>query len=258
MGLFAQLSPLDNWLLVSLDQPTQMVMGQFPVEVNENVSSEYAQFKALNRENPVIQFLSGNADTLSFQARFFARDMVFSGVNESITQLKKWSVRDSKLQRPHILSFRVGDGYVSVGSCVITGLSPIVWKKPTMLGAVKDATVTINLLKYKEFSMEDSGSYETRYHRTRFQDYYEFVCWNEYGNPNFGDVIRKRHPKKPITKPGDVVKLPSVEAIQTKRLEPTSLVLKTAYKRKETPQRTARINIFDRNNKTYVSHVAVE
>lgn len=258
MGLFASISSLDNWTLISQDVKTEQVMGQFPAEISEEVSSEYAQYKSLNRENPVVQFVSGNADTLSFTARFYARDAVFSGVKESITQLKKWARRDPKKERPQILSFRVGDGYLSMESCVITGLGSIVYQRPTVLGALRDVSVTINLLSYEEFTMEDAQLYETRYHRAKEAEYFELICENEYGNAYFGDVIRKRHPDKEIIQPSDIIKLPSIEAIQTERVEQKSLILKTAYGKKETPQRTARLEAFDKTNRSHVSHIVVD
>lgn len=258
MGLFASISSLDNWVLVSQDVPTEQVTGQFPTEVSENVSSEYSQYKSLNRENPIIQFVSGNADTLSFNARFYARDAVFSGVKESLNQLKKWARRDSKQKRPHILSFSIGDGYLSLDSCVIESLGSIEYQKPTVLGALRDISVTINLISYEEFTMESAQLFETRYHRVKESEYFELICENEYGNPYLGDIIRKRHPEKELLQPDDIIKLPSIEAIQTERIEQKSLIFKTAYGRKETPQRTARLETFDKTNRSYVSHVVVE
>jgi len=258
MGLFASVSPLNNWYLVSQDFPLETVVGQFPTEITEAVSVEYAQYKSLNRATPILQFVSGNADTLTFTARFHSRDAVFGGVKESVAQLKKWARRDPKLQRPQILSFTIGDGYSAMDSCVIQELGSIAYKKPTALGAIREVSVSINLIKYEDFAMSgDPLIYETRYHRVKEGEYYESLCQNEYNNAYFGDIIRKRHPQQQTLKPGDIVKLPSIEAIQTERLEPKSLILKSAYGRKETEQRTARLNKFDERNQTYTSHVVI-
>ena len=257
MGLFASVSPLDNWYLISQDVPSQTVVGQFPTEVTEAVSSEYAQYKALNRGNPILQFISGNSDTLTFTARFYSRDSIFGGVKESVDQLKSWTKRDPRLQRPHILSFSIGDGYSAMDSCVIQGLGSINFKRPTTIGAVRDVLVSINLIKYEEFTMQGIPVGETRYHRVKEGEYYESICQDEYNNSYFGDIIRKRHPQQETLKSGDIVKLPSIEAIQKDRVEPKSLILKSAYGRKETEQRTARLDAFDKKNVPYVSHTVI-
>jgi len=259
MGLFAFLTNMDSWSLTSKDGSGHSVEGQFPTEITHGVSSEYAQFKALNRETPVVQFLSGNSDTLSVPVRFFARDITaFRQIKKKLKRLKKWAKRDSKLQRPHVLSFKAGSGFLKMRSCVLTSVAPIKYEKPTIFGNMKDVTLTLNLLAYKEFTMDDEGVYETRYHRARYQDYYEMLCWSEYGNAYLGDVIRKRHPNSAVTHPGDVIKLPSIEAIQKSTLEPKSLVLKNSYRKKQSPQRAARLRAFDRTNRSYVSHTVVE
>jgi hypothetical protein len=70
-----------------------------------------------------------------------------------------------------------------------------------------------------------------------------------------GDVIRKRNPSQPLVTPGSTIPLPSVEAVRNVKVEPKSLQLATAYGKKDTPQRTLRIDIFNRRNVSYTSHI---
>ena len=81
------------------------------------------------------------------------------------------------------------------------------------------------------------------------------LCWREYRKPILGDVIRKRHPQHAQIITGDVIKLPSIEAIQATPIVPSSVALSTAFGRKDTPQRALRIEWFDRRNDKYVSHI---
>lgn len=245
----------DTWYLESADQPGTVLQGQFPGEADENISSNFAQYTSLNRETQIVQFISGNSDQASFDVKLRARDSVFNNVIKDLNQLKKWAKRDSKLKRPTLVNFWIGDGFLSVGPCFITQLSGIKYDKPTSFGAVLEVNLKINLIKYTEFSFDSTPAYETRYHRAKYGDYYEWICQREYNNPLLGDVIRKRHPSKPNIQMTDIVKLPSVEAIRKEIIEPKSIPLITAYGRKVTPQRTLRIFEFDRHNRTHVSHI---
>jgi hypothetical protein len=259
MSLIADILGFRSWHLQSHDVPNQILHGQFePQDTTENVGSKYSQHNSLNRAHPIIQFVNGVADTLSFNAQLFARDFLFNSVSDDLTLLKTWAKRDPNLRRPHIVSFWVGDGAIAMDKCVVQGLSDIKYGKPSALGALKDVSLTIHLLQYEPFSLELTEPPETRYHHAKFDDYYEMLCFREYGNPMMGDVIRKRHPDKPSIQVADIVKLPSSEAIRKDTVEPKSLALNTAYGRKETPQRTLRLAVFDEHQRTHVSHVILE
>jgi len=257
-SLFDSLTAFDVWFLENLDTPNEKLQGQFvALNVNESISNKYAKNSSLNRSNPIIQFLSGEADTLSFQARFFARDMLFSSVKDNLEMIKKFARRDDKLKRPPILHFWVGDSHLQMTQCIIDSIGGI-YQEPTALGAIRDVTLTINLTKYEPFELKETEPAETRYHRARDREYYEYLTYYEYGNANLGDVIRKRHPEKPTFQPGEIIKLPSIEAIRKEIVEPKSISLKTAYGKKVTPQRTLRLETFDNRDRTFTSHVIVE
>lgn len=257
MGLFDMLFAFDVWYLENTDAiPPLRLQGQFvAINPTETISNRYAQHNALNRAKPIIQFLNGEADRVSFQVRLRARDALFSSVEDNLNMLKSWARRDDALKRPPILSFWIADGHLSLSKCVIESLSGITYGKPTSLGAIQDVTLTINLLEYDPYSLEEVGAFETRYHRAKIRDYYEMLAYREYRNPLLGDVIRKRHPDKQKIKVAEVIKLPSVEAIRKEVIEPKSIPFSTAYGKKETPQRTLRLQMFERTNRTHVSHV---
>jgi hypothetical protein len=260
MSLTSDILGLRSWYIQSHDTvPEKILQGQFePENTTENVGSKYAQNNALNRKHPIIQFINGEAETLSFQARLFARDALFSSVKDDLELLKAWTRRDEALRRPHICSFWVGDGNIAMDSCVIQSLSGITYGKPSALGTLKDVILTINLLQYEPYSLELIEPPETRYHRAKADDYYEMLCFREYGNAMMGDIIRKRHPAKPYIKVADIVKLPSAEAIRKETTEPKSLALYSAYGRKITPQRTLRLAVFDQHQQSRYSHVMAE
>lgn len=247
-----------TWFLANVDTG-QILQGQFePQATTKNIGVNYAQHTALNRQNPILQFLNRAADTISFQARLFNRHSLEVQAEETLRQLEEWTEIDPALNRPPTMSFWVGDGHLQQIDCVITSLDGITYGRPSFFGGLREVSLTINLLQYEPFNLESTGTFETRYHRARSRDYYELICYREYKQPLLGDVIRKRHPTQAVLQVNDVVKLPSIEAIRSERVEPKSLVLTTAYGKKITPQKTRRQEMFDLRNRSYVSHVVIE
>jgi len=256
MGIIGEWGNLNSWFLSNMESiPPSIVQGSYPAEITETLSNKFATHQSLSRQHPIIHFLSGELETISFQAIMYARDAADPRLKMAIKNLKTWRKIDSKTKRPSVLKFWIGDSHLSMSKCMIKSLGPITWHHPTTFGQLRHITLTINLMRYQPFSLEPSPPTETRYHRARNRDYYEMLCEYEYGNPYLGDVIRKRHPQKLKLNLADVVKLPSVDAIRKDRIEPKSLILATAFGNRDTPQREARLDMLDNRNRTHVSHV---
>lgn len=258
MGIF--LPTFRSWNIINTDT-FQFIQGQFePVDgtLTKEVTTKYAEHVSLNRQNPIIQFLSGTADVVSFQARLFNGHLLDFTAEEQLTLLELWTKRDSFKGRPPIIEFWVGDAHLELTSAVIVSLSGITFGRPTFFGGLREVSLQINLKQYKEFNLDDEESFETRFHRSRARDYYELLTEREYKNPLVGDVIRKRHPTKPNIQTGDLIKLPSFTAIRKDRVEQKSVPLKTGTGRKDTAQRALRLRMFDLRNRPFVSHIIVE
>jgi len=246
-----------SWFLRNEDTK-QTLQGQFePQGLTENIAQKYAKHGALNRAHPIIQFLSGDVETVSFSARMYVRDILFHGAKDDLQLLKSWGRRDDKLERPPILSFWVGDGHLQIASCVIETLGGINYGRPTAFGGFKDATFNITLLNYVPYDLEGVDGGETRYHRARVRDYYEMLTYREYGSALIGDVIRKRHPTKPVIHTADIIKLPSMPILRKERVQPASIPLVNSYSRKPTPQRSLRLYMFEQRDRGYMSHIVV-
>lgn len=249
------------WSLINLeDGKDTTVKGQFEAEnLTENLGARYAKINSLNRQSPIIQFLGGQLETVTFNATFFARDSISTGkgeIDKQIEQLKTWNKRDSQLGRPPILEFTAaGEHPVGYANCVIETLGGISYMSPTRGGRLKGATLSITLLRYEPYDLEGFVGGETRYHNAKFGEYYEMLTYVEYGSALFGDVIRKRHPGKYNLQTAEIVKLPSFEVIRKEKVETKSIPLKTAYGRKDTPQRSLRLYMFEKRNRPYVSHL---
>jgi len=259
MTLLGKFLAYDVWFMQNEDDPKQKIQGQFvAIDPTEDISMKYAMHGALGRQTPIIQFLSGDAIKTSFKVKLHGRDLFFTKkMKDDLAMLKSWTKIDSKYKRPPVLSFWIGNEIASMASCVITGLHGIKYGEPTVLGDLREVELTVNLMEYQAYSIEGEAQGETLYYRTKDSDYYEMMCQKEYGNPMLGDVIRKRNPDKQNVKRADIIKLPSIEIIRRETVEPKSHSLKTAFGKKDTVQRTNRINAFERTNREKVSHIVI-
>lgn len=246
-----------TWKILNTDTG-QTVEGDFEAsDINRTVSSNWAVHHSLNQRKPVLQFLSGNADKLSFRARVFASH-AFDKITEKFQTLVAWVQRDPDLSRPPIVLFSVGDGddaYFDNALAVIESVSDIQYDSPTVSGTIRGISFTINLLEYTEYSLENIPPPETRYAHAKTGEYMELLAVREYGEPLLGDVIRDRHPALQIVSPGDIVKLPSLAAIQDSVIAPRSIAFQTMLGNSGTDQQTLRSFFFDRNNRSYKSTI---
>lgn len=245
------------WFL--LNQTTsQLMQGKFaPQDLTKNIKPNYATHVALSRSKEIVQFLNQESDTLTFRAIMHNYDSQ-TGTSEKDSELLMSWARPDPLYggKPPILTFWVGRGWAMM-DCIITSISDIRYEDPTITGDLRGLSMTVNLRAYSPFSLTEGGQYETRYHRAVTRDYYELISYREYNNPMLGIAIRNRHPDKPNIQVGDVIKLPSLEAIRKEKARPVSIALITLTGKKLTPQVLLRKDIFDKRNLTYVSHVLI-
>lgn len=252
MSLFPDLK---SWFLQN-QTTKQIIRGQFyPIDLTKEVRPNYAVHVALSRTKEIVQFLNQSADTLSFRVVMNNRDGFSQHVENDYQTLESWARPDPIYgNKPPILTFWVGQGW-ELMECIITSLSNIKYEEPFLNGRIRNISFVISLRKYEPFSLKGVGNYETRYHRAVVNDYYELIAQREYKNPMLGVIIRNRHPDKPYVQVGDVIKLPSVEAIRKERAQPTSIAFRTMLGKKITPQKELHRLMFDNRNITYLSHI---
>lgn len=240
------------WQMKNLDTG-ELLQGQFEAQnVSRDVGANWGQFTSLNRQNPILQFLNGAQETLSFDGRFFRDSALDQSPKLKLEKLISWTKINDKVRRPPVLQFWVGDGHVQM-NCVISGCTAT-YQRPDFFGELRDVGFSITLLEFTTFSIDDAKEADTRYAHARERDYYELLAYDEYGNPMIGDVIRKAHPQLQNLAPGDIVKLPSIDGVRTTKVTQTSIPLKTAFGRKDTAQRELRLQFFDKRSNAYVSH----
>jgi hypothetical protein len=241
------------WNLHNLDSG-EILQGQFEAEnVGRDIETNWGQFTSLNRQNPILQFLNGSADKVSFDGRFFRNHALDSTPDQKLDLLIAWTRIVPWLRRPPILQFWVGDGHMMM-NCVVTNVK-LTYARPDFFGGMRDVAFSVSLLEFTPFSLDDAEQTDTRYARARDRDYFELLAFEEYGNPMIGDVIRKMHASLQSLEPGDVVKLPSIEGVRSKQVKQTSIPLQSGFGREDTPQRRLRLQFFQKRSNKYVSHL---
>lgn len=247
-----KLTELESWFLAN-DEIGEEFRGQFPPrEVGHNISATYGEAFTLNRQNAILQFLHGDSEVINFTARLFAETMDVD-LLKPYKMLTSWARKDPDLLRPPVLLFWIGNATVAM-TCVIESLGGIVYHDFRPDGSPRDITFEIALRQYVEYALEAEES-DTRYHRAKQHDYYEWLTQREYGDPMLGVPIRQDHPTKPLLSIGDIVTLPSRSRMRKRTAKTQSIPLRTAYGKKDTPQRNLRVEVFDRLNRSYVSHI---
>lgn len=234
MGLFGNNRA---WRIENTDSG-EVVEGDFEaLGPTRNVAGRWAHKNSLNQFKPITQYLGGELDTFTFQGRVFQTAGALFDVTEKFNKMVAWTNRDPDLRRPPIVLFSIGDGNTAIFDNVlafIESVSDISYDSPNVFGGVRGITFTINLREFNEFSLENEPPPETRYANAKEGEYMELLAEREYGQPLMGDIIRKRHPALQVVETGDVIGLPSFEAIRSIAIVPRSLALRTLTGRKET------------------------
>lgn len=244
-----------RWTIINWDVG-QQIEGQFaPISPTKSPGNPvYADHTSLNRDKPITQFINGTADRFTFTAMWFAVFEKDDTPEKRIAVLETWKNRDPNFLRPPRLGFTVGDGQLAMFSVVLDALGDISYFDPPKHGGgIRGVTVPVTLKVYTPWELKSEPAPETRYHRAKQGEYFELISWNEYRNALMGDTIRKRHPEKLSLTDGDVVKLPSAEAIRTEPVRPTSITFFRSLLSKESPQKTLKQEVFDRNDRAYFS-----
>lgn len=125
----------NTWMLISADGTTNKFVGQFAAQdVQENVGQQQQETSGVGQQQPLIQFSSGEAETITFRARIFKASALqgawsdalsnpvstafnaFGGqekgesgsVKEQIEKLKKFARKNDELGRPERFTLTIG------------------------------------------------------------------------------------------------------------------------------------------------------
>lgn len=248
-----------KWTLVSRDDGTE-IEGQFQAQnVRENVSGVWAQQGTLGLDQPILQFVRGELETIQFDVKVFARHRgtLGTGVNAedirtTVDQIRDLARRDPGLGRPHVWVFAIGEQFSQ--QVIIQSVGGIRYDRfrPSD-GSLRGVLFSMTLWRYEPYEPPGLTTVaESLVTSFKTGETYEHVAKRVHGDPLLGEALRRRNPDNRVPQEGDVVHVPSARTLRLESLPltPQSLPLKDGD-----AQRENKVNAFEARGGTYFSHV---
>lgn len=189
------------WVLEDLDHE-EPIVGQFIAQnLTKNLSGNLARANSYNSQFPIIQWVSGELESISFSAKLWAKDSEDFTVDERLERLEELVRRNDDLSRPPVCAFSLGDVPSLSVDCLVRSLGGITYDEVRNDGTLRGVTLQITLERYREveFQATDPTVPETftRIRRAKQGDLYEDIALDEYGEPEFGILLRQLNPRVP-------------------------------------------------------------
>jgi len=213
MGLLFKFVDDQLWTLYSKDAQV-FIDGQYILpSVTHDKSVRLSSISGLGRENPIVAFLSGEVEKISFQALIMSTHY-WDDVEDRVRDLFKLV---TPLEDTGVLprcSFWHGNGPVGANldgfPCLVKSIGGIEYSEPKYDGNLKRVTFNIELWRFEDTAYDltsaSGAERETKYLYARTGDYFEIIAAREYGNALLGVNLRKIH-SFPNLEPGDPVKI---------------------------------------------------
>jgi len=240
------------WTLTDLDR-NEDIVGQFVAQgLTKNLSASIAQARSYNSQYPILQWVAGELETITFTAKLWAKDSTDFTPDERLDRLEDLVRRQDDLKRIPICAFSVGDVRSLSVDCLVRSLGGITYDEPRNDGTLRGVTLQITLERYEalEFQATDPTVPEsfTRVRRARQGDLYEDIALDEYGDPELGILLRQLNPRIPgmdlaELRPRDPVHVFPEEYLVTLEVEPEFHAFKRGIDHEAAEER--RREIFD-------------
>lgn len=250
----------DNWVkwkLFCVDSFDELE-GQYPLEKPiQNLGAHYESSFSMNRQEPISQWIHGIVHSWTFNTVLRAIDYT-DDIRPKITYLQESVAKDDNLGRPPLYVWTWGSIEIT---CRIISIGGVQWDMAPagILGELpREVSFSITLEKYAPFDLEvtdpnspfAAGLTDTLYKDAKIGITYEAMALERYGEPLWGDLVRRRHPEIPYPLAGQVIALPEPENLLEENLEPEAAPL----------QRTAeglavRQELFELRGISKMSHV---
>jgi hypothetical protein len=198
-GVGASGVDLKVWTLSDLDRGVDIV-GQFtPQNVRKTVSGGLVQGGSVGRDFPIVQWVRGELEVITFTARLWAKDSTDLTVSDRLVKLENLVRRASDLKRPPICSFSLGSLATLSVDCLVKSLGGVAYDEVRPDGTLRGASLQITLWRYEEVTLKatDPSVPEsmTRIRRSRKGDTYESIALAEYADPGLGVLLRQLTPR---------------------------------------------------------------
>lgn len=188
-----------KWRLYDIDHDVT-VEGQFaPLGLTRDVGSNIGETNSLNRQDSIIQWLSGTGESITFDAMIYADNILYS-ILEQFQALENLTKRDPDLRRPPVCRFTYGREVAM--QCIVESIGGIRYGEARPGGKLRSVMFTISLRKYVPYSPTATAeSTETIFKPAKQNDTYEIIALRAYGNAIKGVNLRNYKPALEIILP---------------------------------------------------------
>lgn len=216
-----------DWSLKNLDTGLNW-FPQYPLSdgVSVPVGSNLASQSRFGQQDPVLQWVSGKERTFTFTTQLFATDKTQGReIYKKYRDLEKWATKDTSLGRPPICIFQYGDHITE--TVLIESIDPK-FTDVLLDGTYRNIDLNVTLRKYVPFTtqqIDPTRPAKESYYlvATSAESSYEMIARRFYGDPMYGDRLRKRHPQYPYNPPvGAKIHIPSKQIILREVVQPAS------------------------------------
>lgn len=262
IGEVVGLSSNKLWTLEMIDPPNTKFSGQFLAEnTTENIGSRINTQQSLNADSSNKQWVGGQDNTFTFNARIYALDGV-KDVASKIAKLKSFTKKRDDLSRAPMFIFSLGTQLSF--SCLVATVGGIRYDELRSDGTLRGATFSIELSIIDEKQTDGSvslaskiknvggiissavgfasgfdlinipgGSLHTigRTATAKDGDTFESIAALEYGDALVGDVLRRANVEIFNIQAGDDVVLVDRQEIFQIEVTPQSNALKDEEQR---------------------------
>jgi len=255
-----------GWSLVSQDDGTE-VRGQFmPSGLVENVAGDWAEQSTIGLDQPILQFVSGRLDTISFDAKLWAlhqgsantpkddlesEPQSISGTARSrFSDIRNLARSDPDLGRPHVWLFTVGTQFSQL--VVVRSVGGIRYDRMRPDGSLRGALFSIDMARYLEAGLSQIAAGESLVSGALEGEDYEALAKRVYKEPILGEALRRRNPDRRYLAAGDLVHVPRARTLRSEiqPLRPASLFLKPGN-----DQDQLRRDSFEVHSGDHLSHI---
>lgn len=179
------------------------ITGQFTAQgFSHDLGSVLAEAGGFSRTNPLLQWVGGQIESLSFQARLFSEHANDQTARDKLEQLKLLRKPHQPLKRPPITRFFWGTAIPNGMSCYVESLGGIQYDEIRPDGSIRGLSLNITLKRFTDFQVERTAveiTERTPYHVVRESESYEMIAYRYYGDPLLGVPLRQQNPRFPMT-----------------------------------------------------------
>lgn len=199
-----------RWHVVVLDDTVNsqlragsVITGQFtPTEFRiSGQGSNVPDFGGFSRENPLIQWVGGTAQAITFKARFFSEHAFDSTAEEKLEQMQLLRKCMEPMGRPPLLRFFWGSAIPGGMECILESLGDIEFDEIRPDGSIRGVTFSPTFKKYTPPRLERiviSTMERTPVHNVRDGETYEMIAQRQWGDPMLGVALREENPRYPM------------------------------------------------------------